>query len=103
MKSKMVIFISGLTIGAICVFLILKNTSLIGKDFEYIQLKNDYRIDNSGYLKKGTVIRVDHGMDEGFTTYILYLNLSDGEDIESYKTEHKYTVIPYWLNSVDTP
>jgi hypothetical protein len=41
------------------------------------------------YLKSGTLIKVEKGMSEGLTRFILYLNISDGEEVEKYITEEK--------------
>ena len=69
------------------------------EDSKYIQLTKDYHIGDIGFLKKGTTLRIDRGMDEGFTRYILYLNLSDGQKTDRYYTQHKYTILPYWLKA----
>jgi hypothetical protein len=63
----------------------------------YVILKSDYKIEGAGYIKKGTILRVDEGMSEGFTRFILYLNLKSG-DYESYPGKEN-SIIPYWLNS----
>ena len=103
MNSKIIIFGLGLAAGA-CVLPLLGNSSWRNKDIKYIQLKNDYRVGEVGYLKIGTILKVDEAMSKGFTRYILYLNLGSGYDgTEGYKTEHKTNlIIPYWLMPTDT-
>lgn len=63
---------------------------------------NDYYIDDIGSLKTGTLLQLDEAMSEGFTRYILYLNISDGEILEKYKAKEKHMIIPYWLIIKDT-
>jgi len=93
-------FITGFILGIIIVlsfFFFLKNKE---KSFKYVQLKEDYSIENIGTLKKGTILRIDEGMSEGFTRYILYLNLKYGET-ELYETEYPDMIIPYWLHNIE--
>lgn len=66
------------------------------KQFKYVQLKEDYKIEDIGNLKRGTILRIDQAMPEGFTRYILYLNLK-GDRTEAYKSEYSDEIIPYWL------
>lgn len=98
------IFITGVTTGVVCMLLIslfLKPADL-KKTFKYVKLKQDLHIENTGYLKRGTIMRIDKPMDEGFTRYILYLNLKIPETIENYEAEHFQQVIPYWLDYSDS-
>lgn len=66
----------------------------------YFILDKDYEISNIGVLRKGAKIKFDKGMDEGFSRYILYLNIK-GENFEKDKTE-TYDIVPYWLNEIDS-
>lgn len=96
-------FILGLIMGVVVMlvlyfFVFAKNEN---KPFRYVQLKEDYKIENVGTLKKGIVLRTDEGMSEGFTRYILYLNLKGG-NTEIYRIEHPDEIIPYWLQPIDT-
>ena len=102
MKTK-TNFIAGFVLGVIitlafCFFIVLKNMQ-----FKYVQLKEDYKIEDVGTLKKGTILRIDEGMSEGFTRYILYLNLGDGDEVEIYEPKYPYLnlIIPYWLHKND--
>ncbi len=61
---------------------------------QYVELLTDYNIDGVGYLRKGTKLRIDKGMPEGLTRYILYLNLKGGE---TKLLNKKSSIIPYWL------
>lgn len=98
-------FLAGLTSGLILMFAFyfFVFAKRENKTYEYVKLKEDYDIDNVGTLKKGTILRIDEPMSEGFTRYILYLNLK-GDGTEIYKTDkHKdYLIIPYWLQLTDT-
>lgn len=94
----MIKFISGLIFGIAVMFFI---NHFKQKDYTYVQLKHDYHIQGIGEVKKGTNLRFDESMSEGFTRYILYLNLKDS-DVSIYKTDHKDEVIPYWLSRVDS-
>lgn len=99
--TKLGFFITGLLVGAVAVsvlayFLFLKRTN------EYVELTKDYAIENGGVIKHGSVLKIDKPFSEGFTRYILYLNLSDGEQVLRHETERKDVVIPYWLQSDTT-
>jgi len=74
-------------------------------NYEYVKTNKDYVIsDMGGVLKKGVLLRVDAGMSEGFTRYILYLNLKEEAGIENYKTDKDayHLILPYWLYPTDT-
>ncbi len=96
MKEKITHFILGFMsaclILGICYLMLNSSTR---KKNPYFILNKDYRIGENGLLKKGTRIQIDQGMDEGFTRFILYLNLKGGnitkDSIESD------IIIPYWL------
>ena len=45
----------------------------------YVILKSDYKIEGAGFIEKGTILKIDEGMSEGFTK--------------------ENTIIPYWLNN----
>jgi len=70
--------------------------------YKYVRLKSDYVIEDGGLVKEGTILRVDKPFSEGFTRYILYLNLSDGEVIDVYDPERRDEIIPYWLRADST-
>lgn len=88
----------GLSFG-IAVMLFVNNFNK--NDYTYIRLNHNYRIEGIGEVKKGTKLRFDVSMSEGFARYILYLNLKDS-DVTIYKTDHKDVVIPYWLSRIDS-
>ena len=96
-------FLVGLFSGVILIltifYFLLPENCL--KTFKYVKLKQDMLIENEGFLKKGTIIRIDKPMDEGFTRCVLYLNLKTSETTEVFQTKHFQEVIPYWLESVD--
>lgn len=67
--------------------------------YHYAKLTTDVEIINVGTLKKGTILRIDKGMDEGFTRYILYLNFKS-DKVEKVETENRYIVKPYWIEPI---
>jgi hypothetical protein len=66
------------------------------KEKRYFELQSNYRIESQGTLKQGTLLQYDHGYPEGFTRYILYLNLKD-PNVKERMSEQKDEVVPYWL------
>jgi hypothetical protein len=103
LSSKWIVFFSGFVLGLFVVILYMYGNNINNSfENEYYKLKDDYCVDDIGFLKSGTLLRVDKGMSEGFTRYVLYLNISDGEDLVKYKTKEKDMIIPYWLNIKDT-
>lgn len=100
-NSKLTIFFLGLVLGLLILGVYRYKTDN-NSEYVYFKLKNDYCIGNIGYLKSGTLLKVDEGMSEGFTRFILYLNISDGEEVEKYNTKEKDMIIPYWLNVKDS-
>lgn len=99
-RSKFVIFILGLFIGLLICR--VHNHNMFNNTNEYYELQNDYSIDNVGVLKSGTLVKIVEGMDEGFSRYILYLNISDGEELTKHHEKEKDMVIPYWLVPKDS-
>ncbi|MBU2554485.1 MAG: hypothetical protein KKF98_08515 [Bacteroidetes bacterium] len=100
-NSKVAFFIFGFILGLI-VIIILNKINFNNSENEYYKLESDYCIDNVGVLKIGTLLKTDKGMSEGFTRYILYLNISDGEVLENYPTKEKNMIMPYWLIPIDS-
>ena len=85
------------TLLLFALFFVLKPKSRYS-DNPYVVLKTDYKIGGAGLINKGTILRVDEGMSEGFTRFILYLNLKGGE---YEKHSDNYTgIIPYWLHEI---
>jgi len=101
LNSKLIFFFSGFIMGLFVLAIYIYNVEC-DNDNEYFRLKNDYCIDDIGLLKSGTLLQFDEAMSEGFTRYILYLNISDGEMLEKYEAKEKDMIIPYWLNIKDT-
>lgn len=62
----------------------------------YFELQSDYKIETHGTLKKGTLLQYDRSYPEGFTRYIMYVNLKD-TNVKEHKSEHEDEIIPYWL------
>jgi hypothetical protein len=87
-------FLTGaIVVSAVIYFIFLKSTN------KYVEIKSDYFIENGGIIKKGTVLKIDQPFSEGFTRYVLYLNLSDGEIVEKHEEPRTDVVVPYWLQS----
>ncbi|HYF02438.1 MAG TPA: hypothetical protein VEC36_03620 [Patescibacteria group bacterium] len=63
---------------------------------KYVKLTKEVDIENKGFLRKGTILKIDKVMPEGFTRYILYLNLK-GNEVDVYETKHQDEIIPYWM------
>ena len=87
------IYILGLITGVVLMTVIY----LINIDHSYIILDSDYQIENIGYIKKGTKLRIEKGFPEGFTQYSLILNLSDSEKNKLFESDKWNLIIPYWL------
>lgn len=95
MKSTLK-YIGAILLGVVLGFLISQETSF-EKPF-YAELPHDYQQDELGLIKKGTQLKFDKGMDEGFSRYILYINISDAEKLKLKKAEYINEVRPYWLD-----
>ena len=65
---------------------------------KYVELQEDVIISDIGEIKRGTILKVDEEMSEGFTRYILYLN-NKGIGVREYKQDKEKVnlIIPYWL------
>lgn len=99
MKSRIITYMVGILSGVlICVIY-----GWTTQNYSYVVLPRDYEVgENGGLLKKGVKLRVDEGFGEGFTRYILYLNIRDSEPIELDSEVTKYDIKPYWLQPIDT-
>ncbi len=76
---KYIGLISSFVAGAILCFCIINYLNFSNNKYDYVVLQKDYKIGNIGYLKSGSILRVDESYPEGFTRYILYLNMSQVE------------------------
>ena len=65
---------------------------------KYIELKEDFVLDNGSVLKKGCVLKVDKSMNESFTRYILYVNYKGTISIEAKTFDLDNFIKPYWMN-----
>lgn len=97
---KYFFFMSGVIVGIILCYFIINYSKFSYKKYNYVVLQNDYKIENMGHLKRGTILRIDESYPEGFTRYILYLNMSQNEKTEKKKSEHDYEIMPYGLSPV---
>jgi hypothetical protein len=91
-------FLWGFLTGSVIVSVFLY-FFFIRRSNEYVEVKSDYLIENGGIVKNGTLLKIDKPMSEGFTRYILYLNLQDGELLDKHLEDESDVVIPYWLSS----
>jgi hypothetical protein len=96
MKKSLLILFLGLCIGAFLMHLIGQNK---GKEAQtkYIELKENFLLDNGIVLKKGTFLRFDKTLSEGFKRYILYVNYKSDATIESKDYMLENLVKPYWM------
>ena len=102
MKKNFLYFIGGFILASLLLVAYYKyNSNKFLEDTPYFILNKDYEIEKNGVLKKGTKVKFDKGMDEGFSRFILYLNIKGG-DIKKDTTEQSNIIIPYWLNEADT-
>ncbi len=84
-----------LIIGIILGFLMSKEISF--EKPKYVILQNDYFHKELGLLKRGTKLRFDEGMSEGFSRYILYLNISDADNLKLKTSNYINEIDPYWI------
>jgi len=96
--KKIITYILGIVTGVLlCVLYSWKIEKI-----NYVTLPKDYTIaGDKGVIKKGTKLKVDKGFGEGFTRYILYLNVRDSEPIELDSVQGKNEIKPYWLQSAE--
>ena len=85
----------GLLIGVIIGFIISKKVSF--EKPSYVVLQNDYFHQELGLLKKGTKLKYVEGMSEGFSRYILYINITDADKLKLEKSKTINEIEPYWL------
>jgi uncharacterized protein YxeA len=84
-----------LIIGIILGFFISKKMSF--EKPSYVVLQSDYYHQELGILKKGTKLKYDQGFSEGFTRYILYLNIHDSQHPKLLNENRNEIIIPYWI------
>lgn len=94
MKNSLKTFIV-LFIGIVLGFLISKKVSF--EKPSYVILQSDYFHQELGLLKKGTKLKFDKGMSEGFSRYILYINISDADNLKLEKSNTINEIEPYWI------
>lgn len=87
-------FLMGGLLGAV----LLQFYFYFPKKNNYVILQQDYNIEDVGVLKKGTKLKIDKGMSEGFTRYVLYLNFKGGNTQPSIEKG----IVPYWLYEIDS-
>jgi hypothetical protein len=67
------------------------------RKIEYFELQEDYTDDSLGVIKKGTLLKYDQPFSEGFTRFILYINIHDSEAPKFKKESLNNEIIPYWI------
>ncbi len=93
--KKTVIFVLGCVVGILIGCIISTKINLSKPN--YIELPANYVHKELGVLKKGTMLKYDKGFSEGFSRYILYINISDADNLTQKKSESYGEVIPYWI------
>mgnify|MGYP003575240356 CR=1 FL=1 len=95
--KKTVLYFCCVIVGVLIGFVLSKNISL--DHSKYYILENDYRDDSGSTIKKGTKLKFDKGYSEGFSRYILYINIEDFEEPEKQdlKSNNYNEIIPYWF------
>lgn len=95
--KKATIFILGIITGILI--------SIFGFSYlsgnKYAVLNGDYSLSNGGTLKKGTKIKYNAAFSEGFTQYILYLNMPIWKENNLSFEKEKYAIIPYWIEPLE--
>ncbi len=84
-----------LSIGAVLGIFISKKVFF--EKPSYVVLQNDYSHSELGFLKKGTKLKYDAAMSEGFSRYILYINISDADKLKLEKSNNINEIDPYWI------
>lgn len=98
MKNKLIYFTLGFLSSLIFIGIYnYYNKEKSIKNNPYFILNKDYNVGELSFLKKGTKIKFDQGMNEGFSRFILYLNIKGGDISKVKETD---VIIPYWLNEV---
>lgn len=95
--KKSFLFAVGLIVGMLLTTIYFKYFHFNGEP--YFVLQSDYKIEGAGvgYLKRGTLLRFDQGMNEGFDRFIFYLNIKGG-NLAKVDPISTYEIHPYWLD-----
>lgn len=99
MKNKVIYFALGIlsSVVIVSIYNYFQEDESI-KNNPYFILNKDYKVGELGLLKKGTKIKFDKGMSEGFSRFILYINIKGGDISKEKETD---IIIPYWLNEAN--
>ena len=100
MKKSILFLIGGLIIGALTMSFIEKYKE--SYQTKYIELKEDFKLDNQSLLKKGTLLKIDKAASEGYTRYCLYINYKSEEAIELRSFDKENLIKPYWMYRTDS-
>jgi hypothetical protein len=97
MKNIMFLLI-GILVGVFVTYSLLNFRKKRESTTEYLELNRDILLHNNCIIKAGTQLKIDEGMPEGFTRYILYIN---AKSMAGTINGHPYRnyVIPYWRTS----
>lgn len=99
MRTKIIYFTLGAFAGiAFALFYFYTNKKTNDKKYIYLTLNSDFCIEGGGLIPKGSYIRFDESFPEGFTRYILYLNVPDNYSGNVFSSQHEYEIIPYWIH-----
>ncbi len=100
--KNLLIFLLGLLTGLVVSFFAIY-FFFFREVNQYVETKSDYNLENGSVIRRGTVLKIDQTFSEGFTRYILYLNLTDGERVERHDEPIHDIVIPYWMSPDTIP
>jgi hypothetical protein len=100
MKIRQLAIYLGGVISGILICLLIR--SLLTTNHDYVLLEKDYCIEEIGIIKKGSILKFDKAFSEGFSRYVLYVNIHDGEALKEHETTKRNIIIPYWLIENDT-
>jgi len=64
---------------------------------KYIELREDFTLDNGSVLKRGCMLKIDNSSNENFTRYLLNLNYKGGKGIEAKVFDKGNLIKPYWM------
>jgi hypothetical protein len=96
MLRNILIFVIGNLFGVL-IFSSYNSLSKNNYNSKYIKLTEDFVLSNWGIIKKGTLLKIDQPMNEGFSRCILYINKKGDAYAEMVEYEKENFIKPYWI------
>ena len=96
--KNIIYLLIGILIGVFITYSLLSFGKKNESTTKYLELNRDILLHNNCLIKAGTQLKIDVGMPEGFTTYILYVNAKSMDGTVKEYPYRSYT-IPYWRTS----